>query len=284
MKEQRPDSVFFPGEIVGDCVLQKVLRIRPRREVWVAFDRRRQRHAVMKFIRRDHPRAAALPILAEFLTHTDCRQLIRLWATPEVEGWFAAEMEYLSGGSLSRRLQRMRKLPLGETVFVMREVLTALAELHRNGIVHRDLKPGNLWLSGAGELCVGDLEIARVKTVPESGPAVFGTPSAMSPEQTVDTTAVDCRSDFFSLASLIFELLTGRSRFPRAGLVETAPLIRTGRPEEMMRELKEFAPPDLIRLLGWMAACSRMERPADAETILTELALLRLPCDPLRQT
>ena len=283
MKEPPPDSVFFPGEIVGECVLQKVLRTRERCEVWVAFDRGRQCHVVMKFIRRDHPRAAALPALAEFLTQSACRSLVRLWATPAVDGWFAAEMEYLSGGSLSRRLQRMRRLPLGETVFVMREVLTALAELHRNGIVHRDLKPGNLWLSEAGEVRVGDLDIARVKTVPESGPAVFGTPSAMSPEQTVDTTAVDHRSDFFSLASLVFELLTGRPRFPRAGLLETAPLIRAGRPAEMMRELEEFAPPGLSRLLGWMAAGSRMERPADAETILAELAQLRLPCDPLRQ-
>ena len=104
MKATGPDSVFFPGEIVGDCVLQTVLRIRERREVWAAFDRKRQCRAVMKFIRRDHPRAAALPQLAEFLAHTSCRRLVRLWAVPEVAGWFAAEMEYLSGSSLSRRL------------------------------------------------------------------------------------------------------------------------------------------------------------------------------------
>ena len=281
MKATGPDSVFFPGEIVGDCVLQTVLRIRERREVWAAFDRKRQCRAVMKFIRRDHPRAAALPQLAEFLAHTACRRLVRLWAVPEVVGWFAAEMEYLSGGSLSRRLKRMHRLTLGQAVWVMRETLTALAELHRNGIVHRDLKPGNIWFSAAGELRVGDLEIAKTTSVPEVGPAVFGTPSAMSPEQTIDTTAVDARSDFFSLASLVCESLTGRPRFPRAGLVETARLIRAGRPEEMMRDLREFAPPDLSRLLGWMAAAHRMERPSDAATILNELERFRLPCEPL---
>jgi len=88
-------------------------------------------------------------------------------------------------------------------------------------------------------------------------------------------------SDFFSLASLVFESLTGRSRFPRAGLVETARLVRAGRPEEMMRDLREFAPPDLSRLLGWMAAAHRMERPSDAATILNELERFRLPCEPL---
>lgn len=278
MTEKCADSVFFPGEIIGHCVLQRVLRIRTMREVWLAFDRERQCRAVLKFISGAHPRLEVLRELARFLADSSCPQLIRVLDVRTANGWLAIELEYAADGSLSARLKAEKRLSLGQSVFVMREILTALAELHRHGIVHRDLKPGNVWITDRGDIRVGDLGIARLKTFREKGPAVFGSPGAMSPEQTVDTTKVDRRTDFYSLASMMFELLTGKTRFPRGSLVETARLIQTAKPDEMRPDLQDFAPPGLVRLLVWMAAQNRAERPPDAETILDELDRLRLPC------
>jgi len=276
--EKRSGSVFFPGEIIGPCVLQRVLRIRKMREVWLAFDRERQCHAVLKFLSGFHPRLEILRELACFLADPACPQLIRVLDIRPVNGWLAIELEYAAGGSLAARLKTDKRLPLDQSVFVMREILAALAELHRHGIVHRDLKPGNVWITDLGEIRVGDLGIARLKTFREPGPAVFGSSGAMSPEQTVDTTKADHRSDFYSLASMMFELLTGKKRFPRGTLVETARLIQKAKPEEMRPSLQDFAPPGLVRLLMWMAAQNRAERPPDAKTILDELDRLRLPC------
>jgi len=278
MTEKCADSVFFPGEIIGPCVLQRVLRTRKMREVWLVFDRERQCHAVVKFLSGAHPRLEVLRELARFLADSSCPQLIRVLDVRTANGWLAIELEYAADGSLSARLKAEKRLSLGQSVFVMREILTALAELHRHGIVHRDLKPGNVWITALGEIRVGDLGIARLKTFREKGPAVFGSPGAMSPEQTVDTTKVDRRTDFYSLASMMFELLTGKTRFPRGSLVETARLIQTAKPDEMRPVLQDFAPPGLVRLLVWMAAQNRAERPPDAETILDELDRLRLPC------
>lgn len=274
------ESVFFTGEIIGDCILQKNLRVHEMHEVWIAYDRTRQTHAVLKLIRNSHPRIAVLRELADFLTHTDCPQLIHAWNTSSVNGWFAAELEYASGGSLASRLKQVSRMPLGHCIFIMREILSALHELHRHGIIHRDLKTGNVWTDPDGGIKVGDLGIARSVKFPETGPAVFGTPSAMSPEQTRNTAEADCRSDFFSLSSLMFELLTGHPRFPRAGLVETARLIREAAPEDMKCELEKFAPPGFTRLLMWMAAPEKTARPPDAQTVLEELEQLRLPCEP----
>lgn len=276
--EERSGSAFFPGEIIGPCVLQRVLRIRKMREVWLVFDRERQCHAVLKFLSGTHPRLEFLRELARFLAGSECPQLIRVLDIRPVNGWLAIELEYAAGGSLAARLKTDKRLPLDQSVFVMREILAALAELHRHGIVHRDLKPGNVWITDLDEIRVGDLGIARLKTFREPGPAVFGSPCSMSPEQTVDTTKADHRSDFYSLASMMFELLTGKKRFPRGTLVETARLIRKARPEEMRPSLQDFAPPGLVRLLMWMASQNRAERPPDAKTILDELARLRLPC------
>ncbi len=277
-------SAFFPGEIVGDCVLQAARRIRDeRQEVWFAFDRKRNAPAILKFIRDDHRGAAMAPALADFLTHTECRSLIHVLGTGNAGRFFVVELEYASGGSLSARLKREGKLPFAQTVHVMREILCALRELHQNGIVHRDVKSSNVWIADDGEIRLGDFGIARMESFPEKGPDVFGTPSAMSPEQTLDATKVDARTDFFSLSSMVYELLTGQPRFPRAGLKETGTLIRESRPEELMHDLQPFATMDFVRLLGWMAEPEPGNRPPDADVILDELDSLRLPDRPLLQ-
>ena len=275
-------AAFFPGEIVGDCVIQKAHRIRDKRqEVWLAFDRKRNAPVILKFIRDDHRNAAVAPALAEFLAHSRCKSLIRVFGTCGVGRFFAVELECASGGSLSARLKREGRLPFAQTVHVMREVLFALRELHQNGIVHRDIKPGNIWIADKGEIRLGDFGIARMEGFPEKGPDVFGTPSAMSPEQTLDATKVDARTDFFSLSSAVYELLSGHSRFPRAGLKETGILIRESRPEGLMRDLQPFATMDFVRLLGWMTEPEPGNRPADADAILNELERMQLPDVPL---
>ena len=164
MTEKCADSVFFPGEIIGHCVLQRVLRIRTMREVWLAFDRERQCRAVLKFISGAHPRLEVLRELARFLADSSCPQLIRVLDVRTANGWLDIEIEYAADGSLSARLKAEKRLSLGQSVFVMREILTALAELHRHDIVHRDLKPGNVWITDRGDIRVGDLGIARLKT------------------------------------------------------------------------------------------------------------------------
>ena len=273
---------FFPGEIVGDCILQKAHRIRDaRQEVWFAFDRKRNAPAVLKFIRDDYRNAAMAPALAKFLAHSQCRSLIRVLGTANAGRFFVVEQEYASGGSLSARLKREGNLPFAQTVHVMKELLCALRELHRNGIVHRDVKASNVWIADDGEIRLGDFGIARMEGFPEKGPDVFGTPSAMSPEQTFDTTKVNARTDFFSLSSMIYELLTGQPRFPRAGLKETGALIRESRTEGLMHDLQPFATMDFVRLLGWMAEPEPGNRPPDADAALDELDSLLLPDVPL---
>lgn len=113
-----------------------------------------------------------------------------------------------------------------------------MAFAHRKRIVHRDIKPENVLLQ-AGHALVADFGIARALSLAgdialtQTG-MVVGTPSYMSPEQTVGDSAVDGRSDIYSLACLLFEALTGSPPFKggssadvaRRRLTEAAPRLR----------------------------------------------------------
>lgn len=120
---------------------------------------------------------------------------------------------YLSDGSLRMRLKRERQLSVEEAVNIARDVGEALQHVHSHGIVHRDVKPENILFSGP-RACVADFGIARAvdaaigETITSTG-LVVGTPTYMSPEQASGDKAVDARSDQYSLACVVYEMLAG---------------------------------------------------------------------------
>ena len=272
------DAFFMQGEILGDCVLQRPLRVREERELWFCFNRREKRASVLKLIRNTASRAGFLPAVAHFLKECTCPQVIRVLDYFPADPFTAVEFEYVSGGTLSSLLKKHTRLELKRAVFLFREMLTALEAVHKAGFIHRDIKPGNVWLDDKGGIRLGDFGIARVPGHTEAGPAVFGTASGMSPEQTVDTTQVDFRSDLFSLSSLMFEALTGEKRFAADSFTETLKLIRESKADEMRARLLPFATGDLTGLLCRMGENSPDARPADVKSVLEELDRMNLPC------
>jgi serine/threonine-protein kinase len=126
-------------------------------------------------------------------------------------------MPYVQGESLRELLLRKTQLPIDEAVRLTREVADALAYAHERGIVHRDIKPENILLQ-SGHALVADFGIARAlelaggERLTVSGIAL-GTPSYMSPEQALAGTALDGRSDIYSLGCVLYEMLTGEPPF-----------------------------------------------------------------------
>ena len=133
-------------------------------------------------------------------------------------------MPFVDGESLRALLDRDGPLSLDNGLRLTREIASALANAHRHGIVHRDIKPENILLTD-GIAVVADFGISRaISAAAETGGSltqsgfVLGTPHYMSPEQATGE-AVDGRSDIYSLACLLFELLSGRPPFPGANTV-----------------------------------------------------------------
>jgi eukaryotic-like serine/threonine-protein kinase len=126
-------------------------------------------------------------------------------------------MPFVDGESLQDRLEREGQLPVEEAVRFSLEIASALEYAHRQGVLHRDIKPGNIMLAD-GHAFVTDFGIARAvhaaggETLTSTG-IVLGTPAYMSPEQTLGDERMDGRSDLYSLACVVFEMLAGRAPF-----------------------------------------------------------------------
>jgi tetratricopeptide (TPR) repeat protein len=152
--------------------------------------------------------------------------------------WYA--MAYLAGESLRDRLDRERHLPIADALHITEQAAAALHAAHREGIVHRDIKPENLLIAD-GQTYVADFGIAKAlietggERLTNTGVAI-GTPAYLSPEQAT-AEAVDARSDQYSLASVLYEMLAGEPPFtgPTAQAVMARRLSEAARPLRPVR-------------------------------------------------
>lgn len=124
-------------------------------------------------------------------------------------------MEFIEGRTLAEVLGD-GPLTMERSAAIMRDVADALAHSHAQGLVHRDVKPSNVMITADGQVKILDFGIAKVVAdtatrLTATGMTV-GTPAYLSPEQ-IHGTAVDARTDQYSLGCLFYELLTGRPPF-----------------------------------------------------------------------
>ncbi len=122
-------------------------------------------------------------------------------------------MEYVNGLTLDQLLSGPLLAP--ERLFsILGQTAAALDYAHQKGIVHRDIKPANIMVAEDGSVKITDFGIAKINTSEQftmTG-TIVGTPHYMAPEQ-VQGLAVDGRADQFSLAVIVFEILTGEKPF-----------------------------------------------------------------------
>jgi serine/threonine protein kinase/Flp pilus assembly protein TadD len=178
--------------------------------------------------------------LAARLNHP---HIVPLYDSGEASGFLYYVMPLVEGESLRDRLLRDGKIPSDEALQLVRGIASALDYAHRQNIVHRDIKPENVMLQD-GEALVTDFGIAKAvsvaagDTLTQTGMMV-GTPAYVSPEQAAGELLIDGRSDQYSLACVMYEMLSGRKPFsgPTAQAVlskrftEPVPSIREAYPE-----------------------------------------------------
>jgi len=188
--------------------------------VFLAEELKHRRKVAIKTL---HPDLASVVGTDRFLREIDFvaglthPHILPLHDSGEADGLLYYVMPFIEGESLARRMEREKQLPLDDVLRITSEVAQALDYAHERGVIHRDIKPGNILLS-SGQAVVTDFGIGKAvhssagTDLTETG-LVAGTPAYMSPEQAAGERDIDGRTDTYSLACVIYEMLAGAPPF-----------------------------------------------------------------------
>jgi len=162
-------------------------------------------------------------------------------------------MPYIEGETLRDKLNRETQLSIDEAVKITSEVADALDYAHRHGVIHRDIKPENILLHD-GRPVVADFGIALAVSAAAGGRMTetgmsLGTPHYMSPEQATADKDITARSDVYSLASMLYEMLTGSPPHVGASAQQIIMKIVTERAAPVT-ELRKSVPPNVAAAVG----------------------------------
>ncbi len=163
-------------------------------------------------------------------------------------------MEYLEGEDLSQLIDAKGAIPDYLAIDYAMQACEGLAEAHAAGIIHRDLKPANLFLArrtdGSVRVKLLDFGISKLTPAPGSQPEIhmtntqtlMGSPLYMAPEQMRSSRSVDRRADIWSMGTIIYEMLAGRSPFEGETLPEVCAAILADTPPSLLTFQPDLSP------------------------------------------
>jgi serine/threonine protein kinase len=216
---------------------------------------------------------AAEAALVGRLSHPNVVQLLDAVADPEAP---YLVMEYVPGVTLRRHCRPDQLLPLEQIVEIGFKCAMALGYVYRQGLVHRDVKPANL-LALVERDAVVDVKVTDFGSVLNLGSEhtqIFrvGSLAYMSPEQ-LDGDTLDCRADIYSLAAVLYHLVSGRPPFDATTQAGIMGQIYSATPPPLAG-LREGVPVSLESLIAGALAKRREDRPADWEAFAQGLSAL----------
>jgi serine/threonine-protein kinase len=185
--------------------------------VYLAEDLKHDRKVALKDLK---PELAAVLGAERFLQEIKTTAALQhphvlpLFDSGTADGFLYYVMPYVPGETLREKLNRETQLGVDEAVRIASEIADALDYAHRQGVIHRDIKPENILLHD-GRPVVADFGIALAVSAAAGGRMTetglsLGTPHYMSPEQATAEKEITGRSDVYSLASVLFEMLAGQ--------------------------------------------------------------------------
>ena len=180
-------------------------------------------------------------------------------------------MELLKGADLVPYTKPGALLPMDKAVSIVARVADALGYAHKQGVVHRDIKPANIMYHLDSDTAkVTDFGIARLTDSSKTKTGmVLGTPSYMSPEQLAGK-KIDGRSDLFSLAGSLYQMLCGKLPFGGESMAQLMFKISNEPPTDIL-SVNPDIPPGLVAFLDRAMTKNADERFQTGEEFAAEL-------------
>jgi serine/threonine protein kinase/Flp pilus assembly protein TadD len=214
-----PDTAGLSAAVAGRYRIDREIGRGGMATVYLADDLRHRRKVAIKLLQPELAQAVGSDRFLreiEIAAQLNHPHIVPLYDSGDVNGYLFYVMPFIEGESLRHRIDREKQLPIHDALAITRHVASALDYAHARDVIHRDIKPENILLF-EGEAMVADFGIAlavsaaATRRITGTG-LVVGTPEYMSPEQALGEGA-DARSDLYSLACVVYEMLAGEPPF-----------------------------------------------------------------------
>src|SRR6201995_4984337 len=241
-------------------------------DVFLAQDQQLGRKVALKLL---HRRFAADPDFVERfrreaqaaagLQHPN---VVSVYDRGNFEDTYYIAMEYLPGRSLKQLIRQEAPLEPIRAIDITIQILKAAHFAHRRGVIHRDLKPHNVIIDDADQAKVTDFGIARAgaSDMTETG-SIMGTAQYLSPEQ-AQGHAANVQYALSSVGVILYEMLTPRVPFDAESPVTIA-LKHVSEAPTPLSAINPDVPPELEQTLLWVLNKDPVDRPVDADQLIT---------------
>jgi eukaryotic-like serine/threonine-protein kinase len=224
--------------------------------VYLAEDLKHDRQVAIKVLKPELAAVLGADRFVQEIKTTAALQhphILPLFDSGSADGFLYYVMPYVEGETLRDKLNRETQLSVDEAVRIATEVADALDYAHRHGVIHRDIKPENILLHD-GRPMVADFGIALALSAAAGGRMTetglsLGTPHYMSPEQATAEKDLTNRSDIYSLASVLYEMLTGNPPHVGASAQQIIMKIVTEQAAPVT-QMRKSVPPNVAAAVG----------------------------------
>jgi serine/threonine protein kinase len=279
-----------PGTLLdGRYELRRKLSKGNMGQVWLGWDQKLTRSVAVKTMLAD--RTEDQDFYARFQRearvaaslHHDRIITVHDYGVDQAEGQYYIVMELLTGQDLKAIItENPGGMPVATVLDLAIQACDGIGAAHAHGVIHRDLKPANIFVEAGNKVKICDFGLAKALDASQSISSTglqLGTPAYMPPEQWDGKSTVDTRSDLYSLACVLYEMLTGRPPFasaPTMGMLMAQHLATTPAPPAGVEPI----PRELSAIVLQMLSKDQDDRPATADLVMARLRQIPLGLAP----
>jgi serine/threonine protein kinase len=280
--DHAPQGDPFIGQQIGNCQILERMNEGGTAYIYRAHNARFDLDRVVKILKpslvEEEDFFLRFKQEAQLVARFDHPNIMRVYDTGQVGGYFYIEMEYLQGQTLREYIVRTPRINERELLSIAAQIVSALNYAHKvkftgpnneeiQGILHRDIKPENIMITPGKLIKLMDFGAARPLNISSHTMQgmIVGTFHYMSPEQ-ISGATLDCRSDFFSLGIVLYELATGQKPFAAENLTDLINAIKATT-YTRVRKIRPSISPLTEELIDRLLSRDPHHRPASAKEI-----------------